>query len=359
MDELLAEFVSEATGSLSQLEEALLAFERLPGNEAALSLLFRLIHTTKGTCGFLGLTRLERLAHAAEDVLGVVRDGTILVTPVVVDGVSATVREFREIIIALAATGAEPPGNEDALIAHLSALAAGEAADGRTPLPATQPCSTSPAILCGQTRLTPALQTGAARSRRQPVGQAWKRLPRLVRALARDLGKSIELVTEGAETGLDRHTLEQIAGPLTHMVRNSADHGLEPPAERLARGKRPVGTITVTAADAGGHVVITVSDDGRGLAAERIRATAIAQGLACAREIAAMDNSAIARFIFRPGFSTAAAVTSVSGRGVGMDVVKTSIERIGGKIEVASAEGRGTSFRMTLPSSSQGTSPWF
>ena len=168
--------------------------------------------------------------------------------------------------------------------------------------------------------------------------------------LARDLGKSIELVTEGADTELDRHTLQQIVGPLTHMVRNSADHGLEPPDERRAQGKRPMGTITLTAEEnASGHVVITVADDGRGLPAARIRTQAIARGLVGAREVAAMSDAAVARFVFSPGFSTAARVTRVSGRGVGMDVVKTSIERIGGTIEVATAEGRGTSFRMTLP----------
>ncbi len=343
MDDLLAEFVAEATGTLSQLDKAALDFARSPGERAALSLIFRLVHTTKGTCGFLGLYRLERLAHATEDVLGAVRDGTIEAVPAVIDGVFAAIEKLRAIVAALDAFRAEPPGDDEAFIGYLDALASGRAGD---PAPATRITQLSSAAAVPRRPFRSTREP----SGRRPVGHAWNRLPRLVRKLAHDLGKSIELVTEGADTELDRHTLEQIAGPLAHMVRNSADHGLELPTERLACGKRPVGTIRLTAAeDADGHVVITVADDGRGLAVPRIRAQVVAQGLASAREVAAMSDAALARFVFSPGFSTATRITPVSGRGVGMDAVKTCIERIGGRIEVASAEGRGTSFRMILP----------
>ena len=168
------------------------------------------------------------------------------------------------------------------------------------------------------------------KTRMQPIGNAWNKLPRIVRDLAFEMDKKIELVMSGAETELDRQVLELIKDPLTHMVRNSGDHGLETPAERRAAGKPETGHITLNAYHEGGHIIIEIADDGRGLAFDRIRAKALASGLATEAELAAMTEAQIHRFIFRAGFSTAAVVTAVSGRGVGMDVVKTNIEKIGG-----------------------------
>ena len=187
------------------------------------------------------------------------------------------------------------------------------------------------------------------KTRMQPIGNAWNKLPRLVRDLARDLGKPIDLVMRGADTELDRQVLELIKDPLTHMVRNFADHGLEPPAERRAAGKRETGRITLNAFHEGGHIIIEIADDGRGLPVERIRAKALAQGLATEAELAAMNEAQIQRFIFDAGFSTATEVTAVSGRGVGMDVVKTNIERIGGTIGLTSRPGQGTTFTIKIP----------
>jgi two-component system chemotaxis sensor kinase CheA len=183
----------------------------------------------------------------------------------------------------------------------------------------------------------------------QPIGNAWAKLPRIVRDLAIDSGKKIELATKGAETELDRQVLEMIKDPLTHMVRNSADHGIESPADRLACGKPENGTITLEAYHEGGHIVIRIADDGKGLDAERIRAKAIANNLATESDLAAMSEQQIMQFIFRAGFSTAEKVTSVSGRGVGMDVVRTNIERIGGNIEMNSVLGKGTVFLIKIP----------
>lgn len=187
------------------------------------------------------------------------------------------------------------------------------------------------------------------KTRMQPIGNAWAKLPRLVRDLANELGKKIDLEMRGADTELDRQVLELIKDPLTHMVRNSGDHGLEKPADRRAAGKPETGRILLNAYHQGGHIIIEIGDDGRGLPVEKIRAKVLAQGLTTEAELAQMSEHDVLRFIFRPGFSTAQQITSVSGRGVGMDVVKTNIERIGGTIELRSKEGRGTTFTIKIP----------
>ena len=165
------------------------------------------------------------------------------------------------------------------------------------------------------------------KTRMQPIGIAWNKLPRLVRDLSHDMGKKIELTMLGAETELDRQVLELIKDPLTHMIRNSGDHGLETPAERRAAGKSETGTIILNAFHEGGYIILEISDDGRGLAVDRIRAKVMSQGLATEAELASMTDSQIQRFIFRAGFSTAEKISAVSGRGVGMDVVRTNIEK--------------------------------
>ncbi|MCA3278942.1 MAG: chemotaxis protein CheW [Roseomonas sp.] len=197
--------------------------------------------------------------------------------------------------------------------------------------------------------ITSELQEGVMKTRMQPIGNAWAKLPRLVRDLANELGKKIDLDMRGADTELDRQVLELIKDPLTHMVRNSGDHGLEKPADRRAAGKPETGRILLNAYHQGGHIIIEIGDDGRGLPVDKIRAKVLAQGLATETELAQMNEHDVLRFIFRPGFSTAQQITSVSGRGVGMDVVKTNIERIGGTIELRSKEGRGTTFTIKIP----------
>jgi two-component system, chemotaxis family, sensor kinase CheA len=170
-----------------------------------------------------------------------------------------------------------------------------------------------------------------------------------VRDVAREMDKKIELTMLGADTELDRQVLELIKDPLTHMVRNSGDHGLEGPAERRAAGKPETGRITLNAFHEGGHIIIEIADDGRGLPLDRIRAKVLENGLATEAELAGMTEAQLQRFIFRPGFSTASVVTAVSGRGVGMDVVKTNIEKIGGTIELKSVLGAGTTFTIKIP----------
>jgi two-component system, chemotaxis family, sensor kinase CheA len=429
MDDLLADFLTETNESLADLDVALVKLERTPDDSETLSLIFRLVHTIKGTCGFLGLPRLERVAHAAENVLGKVRDGVLTVTPDTVSVVLTGVDRIKAILAALAASGREPAGEDGELIAALNAVAEGEEVEPApataqaepepgpdpdeapaepTPAPALEAVPAAPAapaqagpenaagepIATNQTirvtvdvledlmtlvselvltrnqllqlsrtqesdgfavplqrlsHITSDLQEGVMKTRMQPIGNAWNKLPRLVRDVAREMNKKIELTMLGADTELDRQVLELIKDPLTHMVRNSGDHGLETPAERRAAGKSETGHITLNAYHEGGHIIIEIADDGRGLPLDRIRAKVLANGLATEAELSAMTEAQVQRFIFRAGFSTAAVVTAVSGRGVGMDVVKTNIEKIGGTIELKSIPGAGTTFTIKIP----------
>ena len=197
--------------------------------------------------------------------------------------------------------------------------------------------------------ITSDLQEGVMKTRMQPIGNAWQKLPRIVRDLCSELDKQIDLEMQGADTELDRQVLDLIKDPLTHMVRNSADHGLETSAERAAAGKPEQGTIRLSAYHEGGHIIICIADNGRGLNTEKIKAKAVANGLVSESDLEKMTEAQIHKFIFAPGFSTAAAVTSVSGRGVGMDVVRTNIDQIGGTIDVKSVAGEGASVTIKIP----------
>jgi two-component system, chemotaxis family, sensor kinase CheA len=436
MDDLLADFLTETNENLAELDVALVTLERTPDDAETLALIFRMVHTIKGTCGFLGLPRLERVAHAAESVLGKVRDHALPVTPDMVSLVLTALDTVKSILAGLAGSGTEPSGDDSHLIAALEAAASGQPVPAATPAPAAaapepppaapmpvarepveEPPADEPAVaataptpaappakapdtpgtaapagtqtirvavevledlmtlvselvltrnqllqlarteqdsgftapLQRLSHITSDLQEGVMKTRMQPIGNAWNNLPRLVRDLAHEMEKKIELVMLGADTELDRQVLELIKDPLTHMVRNSGDHGLEKPAERRAAGKPETGRITLNAYHEGGHIIIEISDDGRGLPVDKIRKKAVAQGLATEAELAGMSDGQLQRFIFRAGFSTATVVTAVSGRGVGMDVVKTNIEKIGGTIDLKSVAGQGTTFTIKIP----------
>jgi two-component system chemotaxis sensor kinase CheA len=197
--------------------------------------------------------------------------------------------------------------------------------------------------------ITSELQEGIMKTRMQPIEHIWSKLPRVVRDLSNSLSKQVQLVMEGKETELDRSLLEAVKDPLTHLVRNAVDHGIEEPDTRVASGKSAEGTLTLRAYHEGGHVAVEVADDGAGLNVDRIAQKAIENGLLRPEQIPNMDKRDIMAMVFTPGFSTAAKVTNVSGRGVGMDVVKTNIENIGGAVSVDSTPGEGTVWRLTIP----------
>ncbi len=447
MDDLIAEFITETNEGLQQLDTDLLRLEQNPNDKDLISRIFRLMHTIKGTCGFLALPRLETVAHRAENVMGRFRDGDLLVTPAYVTLILESLDRVRMLLGHIEANGSEPEGNDDDLTAKLDAVYEGRDGDaapapvataapaapaadepdehGFVPVRAYQPepaAAPAPApaplpvavaapapvaaeqpskpledkesAIAGQSlrvnvgvlenlmtmvselvltrnqllqilrtqrdnsfttplqrlsHVVSDLQEGVMKTRMQPIGNAWAKLPRIIRDIGMELGKKIDLVMVGQDTELDRQVLEMIKDPLTHMIRNSADHGIELPADRLKQGKAETGTITLSAFHEGGHIIIEIKDDGKGLNTERIRQKALEKGLASEAQLASMSNQQIQQFIFGAGFSTAEKVTSVSGRGVGMDVVRTNIEKIGGSIELNSIEGKGSTFSIKIP----------
>lgn len=460
MDDLLAEFLTETTESLDALDVELVNLEQNPEDPMLIGSIFRLVHTIKGTCGFIGLSRLEKLAHAGENVLGKFRDKALPVTPPAVTLILRCIDLIKSIVADLGKTGQEPAGDDSAMIkelndaadgklsspqpaaaasantldadevARMTALLMAEDADimaqtaGQTAsvietpkapaaaaptAPASAPVAAAKPEPANEDKAAPAaagapnveqsirvnvntleelmttvselvltrnqllqilrvqkdsdftsplqrlnivvseLQENVMKTRMQPIGNAWSKLPRLVRDLANELHKKIDLEMIGAETELDRQVSEIIRDPLTHMVRNSGDHGIETPAERLAAGKPETGKIKLEAYHEGGHVIIKITDDGKGINIARVRQKAIENGLATEAELNAMPDQQALQYIFRPGFSTAEKVTAVSGRGVGMDVVKTNIEKIGGTVDLQSTVGKGSIFTIKIP----------
>ncbi len=462
MDDLLSEFLTETAESLDVVDVELVRFESNPSDKATLNNIFRLVHTIKGTCGFIGLPRLESIAHAGETLLGKFRDGALPVTPASVTLVLASIDRIKVILAHLAAEQVEPPGDDRDLIAQLEHVSQGGAIASSAPAPAPiivaapvvvevaveaetpegdgrwdadqgrflRPGEVSladleaafmntegPEVQAAQpvapvmsaaaehddekkgaigantirvnvdvleglmtmvselvlTRnqlmqilrnsadsefkaplqrlsgVTGELQEAVMKTRMQPIGSAWKKLPRIVRDASQDLGKKIDLQMEGENTELDRQVLELIKDPLTHMIRNSCDHGVETTEKRLAAGKSETGVIKLRAYHEGGHIIIEVSDDGAGLNTDRIRQKAVEKGVIDSMEAMAMTDAQIHRLVFAPGFSTAAKVTNMSGRGVGMDVVKTNVEQIGGTIDLRSTFGAGSTFIIKIP----------
>jgi len=534
MDDLTGEFLVETNESLDALDLDLVTLEQNPEDKETINNIFRVMHTIKGTCGFLGLPRLESVAHAAENIMDKIRGGAFSVTPGVVSLILEAIDRIKDLISHLEAEGTEPEGEDSDLIGRLNSCAetgqAGEgySADGskqsdaekeaaksaRKPAEAEKPAESAAAVsktpdldgeidfepipapyaneaatgeqpaeqnaaevekpaenktpdldgeidfepvmapyagddvggdatqnaeqaadtammtqaeaslpeaeiseetkveavaeglktaaeeggkkpMSGQSirvgldvleslmqmvgelvltrnqllqmtrnldvdvefntplqrlnHITTDLQEGVMQTRMQPIGNAWAKFPRLIRDLALELGKKIELKMVGAETEIDRQMLEAIKDPLTHMVRNSADHGIEKIADRVKAGKGETGTVTLSAYHEGGHIIIKIADDGKGLDAEKIRKKAVQNGLATESEVNGMSDKQVYQFVFRPGFSTAEKVTSVSGRGVGMDVVVTNIEKIGGTVELNSFPKKGSEFIITLP----------
>lgn len=466
MDDLFSEFITETQESLTEIDAGLIRLEENPNDKDLLGKIFRVMHTIKGTCGFLGLPRLEKVAHSAENLLDLFRSDKLAPNSSNITLIFKSIDRVRFLLGELENHGAEPQGDDSDLIQQLAAAASGEevvvvveaipepepvatptetieeelseadleslfgsptsaptatieafipapkpeekveakpevktvpapvAASAPSPAPSAHADGEKKDNLASQTLrvnvetlenlmtmvselvltrnqlmqiaktsektefVTPLqrlnyvvsdLQEGIMKTRMQPVGNAWSKLPRIIRDIAEDMGKKIKLEMNGEETELDRQVLELIKDPLLHMVRNSADHGIEDPATRLQKGKPEAGTIVLNAYHEGGHILIEIQDDGKGLDIDRVRQKIVERGLATADKLEGMTDKQVMPYIFLPGFSTAEKVTSVSGRGVGMDVVKTNIEKIGGTIELDSLKDRGTKFTIKIP----------
>jgi len=379
VDELLPEFLIESHEHLARFEVDLVALERTPDDAELLASAYRALHTIKGSCGFLGLPRLEKIAHGAESLLSRLRDGEIRLTPAHATLLLRAVDTIRVQLDALENEGAEATGDDSELIAAL----VGEEPSGAP----VEPVETSPAVVAkqsvridvelldtllnlvgelvtmrnrvlrsdvrgGQTEgrqaarreldsITDQLQEAIMRARMEPIGRLFERMPRPVRDLATELGSDVEFECIGGETELDRTIIESIADPLTHLLRNAVHHGVESPEERERLGKPAAASLRLIAYQSGSEVVMEVRDDGRGIDRDALRDRASKAGL---------DTDADPlSFVFVPGISTATEVSSVSGRGVGMDVVRNNVERLGGTVEIESEPGAGTTVRIRLP----------
>jgi two-component system chemotaxis sensor kinase CheA len=456
--DIVKEFLVESYENLDRLDRDLVGLEKNPHDKEALAGVFRTIHTIKGTCGFLGFSKLEKVAHVGENLLTRLRDGRLMLNPELITALLSMVDAVRQMLSQIAATGQEGERDDAALIATLTRLqeasgapvAAASAAKSDAQVTTSLPASdTAPApqvapaeaaimilpaaqtqegndprrlgeILVEQGAVRPAdvqdalriqqsyraqttasdtvrvnvglldkvmtlvgelvlarnqvlqftnrmkdtgflaasqrlnlitteLQEAVMKTRMQPIGNIWDQFPRTVRDVALGCHKEVNIEMEGKETELDKTIIEAIKDPLTHLVRNSVDHGIELPEARVKAGKVRNGRLMLRAFHEGGQVNIEIGDDGAGLNKERIRKKAVERGLITAEQAPRMQEREIFNLIFLPGFSTAEKVTNVSGRGVGMDVVKTNVEKIGGTVDVHSTPGSGTTVRVKIP----------
>lgn len=401
MEELLSDFVAETQEGLEALANVVVALEADPSDRVRLDELFRFFHTVKGSSGFLNLPRFEKLSHAAEDVLSEMRGGEGTPDAATITAVLAIMDRIAELCAAIESGDTLDRKDDEVIIATLRqcvALSRGDHGQGggdgdagnadneeaQARLPGAARTIRLPLMLIDQlmngvsdmvlarnevsrklrvTEPEPELEAAFERlssciadmrdtiskTRMQRVDRLFMAIPRMVRDLSRELGKKIELVLEGGDVEMDREMVEAVIDPLTHIVRNSIDHGIETPEERRAAGKREAGQLRVSAHQSGSQIVIEVADDGRGINTDAVVAKVVSAGLMNAQEAALLGDQAKLDLIFTPGLSTAQAVTAISGRGVGMDIVRANIERIGGLISLSSEPGRGLTITMRVP----------
>lgn len=442
MDAIINEFIVESYENLDQLDQDLVGLEKNPGEVSILSSIFRTIHTIKGTCGFIGFSKLESVAHVGENLLSKLRDGELVLNPPITSALLAMVDAIRQMLSCIEESQNEGDVDYSELIGTLTTLLKGESAEvAPVPAESSPPAETAeaetseqvaPAVqaeeppaqglvpeakkkdspakadeptggvekkqegrsmadtnirvdvnlldqlmnLVGELVLarnqilqfgdqgqdpifaattqhlnlvTTELQEGVMKTRMQPIGNVWSKFPRVVRDLATSCGKKIRLEMEGKETELDKTLIEAIKDPLTHIVRNSADHGIESPEVRAAAGKPEEGMLKLRAFHEGGQVNIEIIDDGGGIDPVKIKQKALEKNVITQDQAARMSDRELVNLIFAAGFSTAAKVTNVSGRGVGMDVVKTNIEKIGGTVDVQSKYKEGTTLKIKIP----------
>ncbi|HXG48333.1 MAG TPA: chemotaxis protein CheA [Methylomirabilota bacterium] len=429
--QLIKDLLIESAEGLDRFDRELLALEKGEGTPDTPNVIFRVIHTIKGTAGCLGLTKIESVAHVGENLLSALREGRVQVTPPLITALLSYADALRQMLRCLETTGNEGTADYTTLLDELQALQNAPSAaptagsvpskqtwglfdDESASAPAAPPAKpTSPsasatpqehpaeresaarnpsaaesAIRVGIDQLdklmnlvgelvlarnqivqftnqakdatfvnasqrlnliTTELQESVMKTRMQPIGNVWAKFPRVARDVAHELGKKVQLVMEGNETELDRTIIEAIKDPLTHIVRNAIDHGVETPDARRAAGKPEEGLLILRAFHEGGQVNIEIMDDGRGIDVARVKQKAVEKGLLGPDQANRLSDREAFNLVFLPGFSTAEKVTNVSGRGVGMDVVKTNIEKIGGSVDVLSEAGKGTTIKIKIP----------
>lgn len=466
MEDLLQDFLVEATDLLSGVDNKLVDLEKTPNDRGLLNDIFRGFHTIKGGAGFLNATELVTLCHLTENLFDKLRNGDMEVSPELMDAILASTASVRDMfgdlergmqpgaapaglisnlkaalagempvaamaptarvepsgsgegpdwnLLHQAVTGVVPPAPQAAAVpeaarsANDGQTAAGAAAAGFGRRVGDKPGYAGPTgrrdaeksrdntirvdtsrldqvlnlsgeigltknrltslradILAGRNDaetlhaldvavsqldlLVSDLQNAVMKTRMQPIGRLFQKYPRIARDLARNLGKDVELALAGEETEIDKTMIEDLSDPIIHLIRNAVDHGVETAEDRAASGKPQKSLVRLEARQEGDHIVIIVADDGRGMNPERLRAKALEKGLITDEEANVLDERASLNLIFMPGFSTAAQVSDVSGRGVGMDVVKTNIQKLNGSIEIKSVQGKGTTFLISLP----------
>ena len=387
MDDLLTDFITETRETLEAIAGELVAWEADPADRSRLDAIFRFVHTVKGSCGFLDLPRLERLSHAAEDVLGQVRAGARAADSALVSAVLAVIDRIGELADAMESGEALPDGEDFLLVAALTKAPTEEKA---APVPVKQPLQRSVArsirlpvelldrLMAGVSDMVLArnelsrtlrdvgapeadaaferlslcvgeIRDAITRTRMARIDALFSLLPRMTRDLSAQLGKSVQLEIDGGDVELDREMIEMIRDPLTHIVRNSIDHGIETPEARTAAGKPATGRLRIAARQSGNQILIEAIDDGRGMDGDKLVARALANGLITTDQAVGLSWARKLDLVFLPGFSTASAISEISGRGVGMDVVRANIERIGGTVDVESRPGLGLKLTMRVP----------
>ncbi len=403
--EILEAFLEESAEGLDALDTDLVELEQRPDSPDVVARVFRAVHTLKGTAGFLEFNRLQSLAHAAEDLLAALRSGDLVADAAIVTSLLDSLDVFRTLVAGVRADGVEPAGSDDELIARLRAHLAeatepeAPAASTGRPTPEGAPATagsdgpSSPEAAGGSTirvdvaildklsdlvgeiaqardRLAEALAPGGSgatpafnhlrqltreladtvgSARMQPIGTVISRAPRIARSLAAELGKAVRVEITGEGIGVDRSIIQALRDPLTHLIRNAVDHGIESPQERAGQDKEPRGLLRIDASLEAGRVRIDVSDDGAGIDTVALLERATATGLVSAERSNTMSEADRVDLIFHPGLSTATTVTSTSGRGVGMDAVRSQLEAIGASVEVESLPGAGTLARLEVP----------
>ncbi len=403
MDDLREEFIAETRETLEILSEQLVLWEKTPDDHSLVDSVFRFVHTVKGSCGFLDLPRLLKLSHAAEEVLSAARDGDLAPTTDLVTAVLLVIDRISELTDALE-TGASVRDNDAALISAMLAFLPNQ--DGVAALQ-DHAVTTEPLLLAdaepddsflrnrGRTvrvslsvldqlmsgisdlvlsrnevsrqlrRLNDAsdvehafgrlsssvaeMRDAIGQMRLQSIERLFSTLPRALRDISVELDKHIDLTIEGNEVEIDREMAEAMRDPLTHILRNAADHGIESAAERFASGKPATGRIHVLARQSGNQILVEISDDGRGIDVEKLAAKAIERKLYTSAQWQKLSERAKLEAIFHPGLSTADTISAISGRGVGMDVVRNNIHAIGGTIDLDTVPGRGLKVTLRLP----------